>query len=190
MPAAIPSRGRPTVIPERPAEPPISLDDLFPVIYDELRRIAHRQLGHEATGHTLNTTGLVHEVYLRLQTDAGMSFTDRAHFFALAGRAMRRVLVDCARRFRSARRGGGIVPRLLEDRDVPLARAEELLDLDDALTHLEATMPRQARVVEFRFFAGLSEQEIARLLDVTERTVRRDWVSARAWLYDHLRTAT
>ncbi len=185
MPAAVPPSGRPTSTPERPAAPPISLDALFPVVYEELRRVAHRQLGAEATGHTLNTTGLVHEVYLRLHSGKAQ-FADRAHFFALAARAMRHVLVDCARRFRTARRGGGVVPIALDERDVSLARAEEMLDLDEALSRLERRVPRQAQVVEYRFFAGLSEEETATLLGITERTVRRDWVSARTWLYDTL----
>jgi RNA polymerase sigma factor (TIGR02999 family) len=187
MPAAIPPRGRPPSAAERPAESPISLDGLFPVVYDELRLIAHRQLGSEATGHTLNTTALVHEVYIRLESGAGADFVDKAHFFALAARAMRHVLVDFARRFRTARRGGGVVPLSLEDRDVPLARAEELLDLDEALTRLEQRDRRRAQVVELRFFAGLTEAETAAALGITERTVRRDWTAARAWLYDQLR---
>lgn len=187
MPAADQPRGRPSWTPERPAAPPVSLDGLFPVVYDELRRVAHRQLTHEVTGHTLCTTALVHEVYLRLHSGGGRAFTDRNHFFALAARAMRHVLVDCARRFRSGCRGGGDVPLALEDRDLPLCRAEELLDLDEALSRLETVMPRQARVVEFRYFAGLGEREVAEVLGVTERTVRRDWVQARAWLYDALR---
>lgn len=187
MPAAGPPRGRPTT-PERPTEPPVTLDGLFPVVYDELRRVAHRQLTSEATGHTLGTTALVHEVYLRLNAGDGVGFADRAHFFSLAARAMRHVLVDSARRFRSARRGGGVVPHTLDDRDLPLARAEEMLDLDEALSRLETLRPRQARVVELRFFAGLTESEAAEALGITERTVRRDWVDARHWLYDALRS--
>lgn len=190
MPARVPLRGRPAFDLERPAESPISLDDIFPVVYDELRRAAHRQLGHEATGHTLNTTALVHEVYLRLHDGRGTGFTDRAHFFALAARAMRHVLVDCARRFRSARRGNGAVPLPLDQRDVPLARAEDLLELDEALTALQAEMPRHALVVEYRFFGGFAEHEVAELLGITERTVRRDWTTAREWLYDRLRPAS
>jgi RNA polymerase sigma factor (TIGR02999 family) len=186
MLAAIPPGGRPTSTPERPAAAPIQLDALFPVVYDELRRVAHRQLGAEATGHTLNTTALVHEIYLRLNSGEAR-FADRAHFFAVAARAMRHVLVDCARRFRSTRRGGGVVPLALDDRDVSLIRAEEMLDLDEALSRLELLVERQAQVVEYRFFAGLSEAETAALLGITERTVRRDWVRARAWLYDALR---
>lgn len=187
MPAVDHPRGGPSSTPEPPAAPPVSLDCLFPIVYDELRRVAHRQLSHELTGHTLGTTALVHEAYLRLHSGGGRAFTDRNHFFALSARAMRHVLVDCARRFQSACRGGGDVPLALDDRDLPLSRAEELLDLDEALSRLEAVMPRQARVVEFRYFAGLGEREVAEVLGVTARTVRRDWVQARAWLYDALR---
>jgi RNA polymerase sigma factor (TIGR02999 family) len=187
MPAAVPPSGGPTSPPE-PSGEPVTLDGLFPVVYEELRRVAHRQLTSEVTGHTLNTTALVHEMYLRLHSRDGVAFTDRAHFFAVAARAMRHVLVDCARRFRSVRRGGGVVPLTLEARDLPLVRAEELLDLDEALSRLKLLHPRQASVVEVRFFAGLSEAEAAESLGVTERTVRRDWLAARRWLYDHLRS--
>lgn len=187
MPAATPPRGRPIATAERPAAPSISLDGLFPIVYDELRRVAHRQLASEATGHTLGTTALVHEVYLRLHTGRGATFADRAHFFALAARAMRHVLVDCARRFRSARRGGGVVPLPLDAANLPLTRAEGLLDLDRALSRLELQQPRQVQVIELRFFAGLTEAEVAELLGVTERTVRRDWSEARRWLYEALR---
>lgn len=184
MPADVPPGRRHPSTPEGGAS--IPLDGLFPVVYDELRRVAHRQLLDEATGHTLNTTALVHEVYLRLSTADGINFIDRAHFFGLASRAMRHVLVDCARRFRSARRGHGVTPLSLDERDVPLERAEEMLGVDEALTRLERHEPRQARVVELRFFAGLTEDEAADVLGVTPRTIRRDWAAAREWLFHEL----
>lgn len=161
----------------------VALDRLFAVMYDELRRVAHAQLRGEASGHTLGTTALVHEAYLRLVPTAGMSVVDRQHFFSLAARAMRRVLVDCARRYRGARRGHGQVPIGLHDELVGASsRADELLAIDMALTDLGALDARLARVVECRFFAGLNDEETAEVLGVTARTVRRDWVKARGWL--------
>jgi RNA polymerase sigma factor (TIGR02999 family) len=171
--------------PERDA--PVALDRLFPVVYDELRRVAHRQLRNEATGHTLGTTALVHEVYLRLASQRGATFADRNHFLALAARAMRHVLVDCARRFRGARRGGGQVPLELDEASAAaVTRADEMLHLDEALSRLGELEPRLAQVVECRFFAGLSEEETAAILGVTSRTVRREWVRAKEWLYREL----
>lgn len=168
----------------RPGDAPAALDRLFPVVYDELRRVAHRQLRGEATGHTLGTTALVHEVYLRLASQRDTPFADRSHFMALAARAMRHVLVDCARRFRGPRRGGGQLPvELDEAMAAALARADEMLELDEALSRLGDAEPRLAQVVECRFFAGLSEEETAEVLGVTSRTVRRDWVRAKTWLY-------
>ncbi len=165
------------------ADDEVALDRLFAVMYDELRRVAHAQLRAEATGHTLGTTALVHEAYLRLAPTPDLSFTDRQHFFALAARAMRRVLVDCARRFRGARRGHGqSLLRLHDELIGASSRADEMLAIDAALTELSALDPRLSRVVECRFFAGLSEEETADVLGVTARTVRRDWVKARGWL--------
>jgi RNA polymerase sigma factor (TIGR02999 family) len=164
-------------------DPRTALDRLFPVVYDELRRVAHRHLRHERTGHTLGTTALVHEVYLRLATERGVPFTDKAHFFALAARAMRHVLVDCARRYRGARRGGGEQHLMLEEASaVAVTRADEMLELDEALHRLADLDPRLAQIVECRFFGGLSEEETADAVGVTARTVRRDWTKARGWL--------
>lgn len=160
-----------------------ALDQLFPVVYDELRRVAHRHLWHERTGHTLSTTALVHEVYLRLATERRVPFTDRAHFLALAARAMRHVLVDCARRYRGFR-GGGRLDRLAleEDSLAAVTRADEMLELDEALSRLADLDPRLAQVVECRFFAGLTEEETANAVGITARTVRRDWTKAKGWL--------
>jgi RNA polymerase sigma factor (TIGR02999 family) len=142
--------------------------------------VAHRQLGREGGGHTLQTTALIHEAYLKLMSSGPVSASNRAHFLALAARAMRQVLVDYARRRKAAKRGGGIISLTLGDEPAPLdASAEDLLALDDALEQLER---RQRQVIEFRFFGGMEEKDIALVLGVSERTVRRDWVKARAWL--------
>jgi len=158
-----------------------ALDRLVPLVYDDLRRLAHRQLGREGGGHTLQTTGLVHEAYLKLAGGAGIGAANRAHFLAIAARAMRQVLVDYARRRKAEKRGGGVVNVTLNDGDQGMdVSSDDLLALDDILGQLEA---RQRQVVELRFFGGLEEKDIAEALGVSERTVRRDWVKARAWLY-------
>ena len=154
-------------------------DDLFGLIHDDLRRRAHRwSRGPDAT---LSTTALVHETWLRL-ADAELSLNDRAHFFRIAARAMRRVLIDAARRNDAQKRGDGIANATL-DTDLPIPTASiDVLALDQALERLAASEPRLARIVELHFFAGLDFVEIARLLDLSERTVGRDWRTARALL--------
>jgi len=164
--------------------------DLVPLVYDELHAIARRQLRRERDSHTLNTTALVHEAYLRLVKQRHAHWVDRAQFFAIASRVMRRILIDYARQHRARKRGGqdervpidGLDPR----EEIRLAevgeRAELLISLDDALTSLAAIDKRLARVVECRFFGGLSEEETAAALGVTARTVRRDWLKAKDWL--------
>ena len=172
---------------------PDAMDRLLPLVYGELRRVAHRQLAAEPAGHTLSTTALVHEAYLRLERQTRAQWVDRAHFFAVAARVMRRVLVDYARRHWAQRRGGAGRQRVaLDDADdagalTVAARADELLALDEALVRLAALDERLARVVECRFFAGLSEAETAEALGVSQRTVSRDWTMARGWLYQELR---
>ena len=162
---------------------PEAMERLFSTVYKELRRIAHRQLQLERTGHTLGTTGLVHETYLRLVDQTRVEWRDRAQFFGAAAWAMRRRLVDYARRNRAARRGGGSVRLTLND-DVPAAeRSEMLLALDESLDRLTALDRRLGQVVECRYFGGLTEQETAEVLGVTRRTVQRDWAKARGWLY-------
>jgi RNA polymerase sigma factor (TIGR02999 family) len=162
-------------------------DRLYSAVYDELRRIAHRQLQGERPGHTLGTTGLVHETYVKLVDLARVEWKDRGHFFRIASGAMRRILVDYARRHRAARRGGGIPPAFLDDHVGAAERGELLIALDDALERLSAVSERLSHVVECRFFGGLTEQETAEALEVTTRTVQRDWAKARAWLYLELR---
>ena len=173
---------------------PGALDRLVPLVYADLTRMAHRQLGLEPAGHTLSTTALVHEAYLRLVDQTRAQWADRAQFFAVAAHVMRRVLVDHARRHRAGRRGGehrrAVSLDVLDSAGAgSLAtgeRAHVLLGVDEALERLAALDPRQARVVECRFFGGLTEPETAEALGVTERTVARDWVKARGWLYQEL----
>lgn len=166
-----------------------SLDNLIPFIYDELLAMAHRQLGREAPGHTLQTTALVHEAYARLVDDTRLLRRGRPYFFAAAARAMRRVLVDHARRRQAQKRRAGHRPETLDEEMAGEVDAfsEELLDLEDALDRLAELEPRQVRVVECRFFVGLSVEETAEALDVSPRTVKYDWAMARAWLHSRLR---
>lgn len=163
---------------------PSARDALFPLVYEELRRIARRQLRRERDGHTLDTTGLVHEAYLKLVDQTRAEFADRSHFYAVAASAMRQVLVDYARRYRADKRGGA--PQRVSLTDAMLVaeeRADTLVALDDALRQLEGVDERLSRVVECRFFAGLTEEETAQVLGVTARTVRRDWTKAKGWLH-------
>lgn len=166
---------------------PGSLDRLVPLLYDELRAIAHRQLEREQGPRTLRTTALVHEAYLRLAGDDGVAGRGRAYFFAAAAKAMRRVLVDRARRRKATKRGGDAEVITLDSQDAAVdAFAVELLDLDRALRRLERRSGRQAQVVEYRFFGGMSVLETAEALGVSTRTVESDWAMARAWLFDAL----
>ncbi len=162
---------------------PDALDRVFPLIYDELHRIAHAQLEREPEGHTLNTTALVHEAYIRLVDITRVEWRDRVHFLSMAARAMRRILIDYARRHKRARRGGGVRPVTLDEALVAADhQADTLLALDLALEQLASLNQRLVRVVECRFFGGLTEDETAEALQVNARTVRRDWVKARGWL--------
>jgi RNA polymerase sigma factor (TIGR02999 family) len=168
-----------------------ALDRLFPLVHDDLRTIAARLLRHEAPGHTLQPTDLVHEAYLRLAGGPSATPEDRAHFLAIAARAMRHLLVDHARRRRAAKRGGGASPVRITNEQVGVDLSfDELLALDDALERLGALDPRLRQVVECRFFGGLTEPETAQALGVTTRTVQRDWARARAWLYSELYPAS
>jgi RNA polymerase sigma factor (TIGR02999 family) len=172
------------------------LDRLFVLLQDELRGVAHRRLEGERLGHTLSTTALVHEAYLRLASQQRVEWAERGHFFALAAQAMRRILIDYARRHKRMRervRYDSADANAGTDGDrqaVQLAaaqRGDELLALDEALDRLAAVDERLSLVVECRFFAGYTETETAEALGVTPRTVARDWVKAKAWLYDELR---
>jgi RNA polymerase sigma factor (TIGR02999 family) len=164
-----------------------AFDRLFERVYGELKRIARRELAGAARPETLNTTALVHETYAKLARGERWSTTDRAHFLALTARAMRQVLVDHARARLRRKRGGGAFALTLDEIEVPIAeKAEELVALDEALDRLEAADPTLARLVEQRFFAGLSVEEIAGLRAVSDRTVKRHWRMARAFLFDEL----
>jgi RNA polymerase sigma factor (TIGR02999 family) len=161
----------------------VAIDRLLPVIYEELRRIAHYRLRAEQTGNTLETTGLVHEAYLRLVGSAHLEFENRAHFLAIAAQAMRHILIDSALARRTQKRGGGVQPLSIDV--VPIVaeeRSEEVLALDEALQRLSAINERQARVVECRYFGGMNIEETALALDMSPATVKRDWLLARAWL--------
>ena len=163
-----------------------AMERLLPLVYEDLRRIAHRQLAGERDGHTVSTTALVHEAYLRL-VDRNADWSNRAQFFAVAAQAMRLVLVDYARQHRAAKRGGALRQVPLDDAMLVVEeRADLLLGLDEALTRLAALDARQGRVVECRFFGGLTEEETAEVLGVTARTVRRDWIKAKGWLHQEL----
>lgn len=167
-----------------------AVDRLVPILYEELRRIAHRRMRGERSGHTLETTALVHEAYFELAGLDRMEWKSRAHFLAVAARAMRRVLIDHAVARNAQKRSGKLraIP-LDEVPDLALVtgqRAEELLALDEALGRLAATNERQARVVECRYFAGMSVEETAEALQTSPATVKRDWTIARAWLHREL----
>jgi RNA polymerase sigma factor (TIGR02999 family) len=160
---------------------------IFPVVYDELRRLAHGYLAREGTGRTLGTTELVHEAYLRLIDSSRVEWAGRAHFMGIAAVAMRRILVERARARRSLKRGGAQRPLPLELIDVGAEdRAEWLLALDEALDRLRSLDERQARVVECRFFGGMTEEETAEAIGIGLRTAKRDWARAKSWLYQEL----
>jgi RNA polymerase sigma factor (TIGR02999 family) len=160
-----------------------ALEQLTPRVYDELRRIAGHFMQGERPGRTIQTTALVHEAYLKLIDVTNVDWQHRAHFFAVSAQIMRRILLDRARRRVAAKRGG-VAPRLNLDEvlDIGSGRARELIALDDALNALAKVDPRKARVIEMRFFAGLSVEETAEVLKVSSDTVKRDWRLARAWL--------
>jgi len=165
-----------------------ALDRLTPLVYPELRRLARHYMRREASGNTLQTTALVHEAYLRLVDALGVDWQDRAHFFAVSAQMMRRILVDAARARGSAKRGGGrhtnhsTAVNLDNIADLGAQRDTGLIALDDALNVLAQMNPRHARVVELRFFGGLSVEETASVLKISPQTVMRDWKLAKAWL--------
>jgi RNA polymerase sigma factor (TIGR02999 family) len=164
-----------------------ALEELVPLVYKELRRLAHYHLRRERDGHTLQTTALVHEVYLRLCHQDEAQWESRAHFFAVAARMMRRILVDHSRRHGAEKRGAAAVHAPLDDAlTIPVQQQFDLIALDGALEQLAAFDARKCQVVEMRFFTGLRAREIAAVLKTTEATVRRDWIIAKAWLYRYL----
>lgn len=164
---------------------------LMPLVYDELRRQARSYLAKERGSHTLQPTALVHEAFLRLIDQTRVSWQSRAHFFGLAANMMRRVLVDYARAHASEKRGGAAVRLSIEDVQIPLEqRAADLIALDEALERLAEFDQRKSQIVEMRFFGGLTDEEIAEVLQVSTRTVLRDWKTARLWLYRELSANT
>jgi RNA polymerase sigma factor (TIGR02999 family) len=161
-----------------------ALDALVPLVYKELRRLAHFQLRHERADHTLQSAALVHEAYLRLVGLNPPQWESRTHFFAIAAQLMRQILVDYARRHRTAKRGGSVCKVPVEDAAMtPKKKDVDVIALDDALQALARIDPRQSRVVELRFFAGLSLEEISQALEIAPATAQRDWTAARAWLH-------
>jgi RNA polymerase sigma factor (TIGR02999 family) len=165
-----------------------ALDQLVPLVHEELRRRARRAMFHERADHSLQPTALVNEVYLRLVDMGQVEWNDRAHFLALAARLMRRILVDLARSRRTQKRGGPVNVSLDESSMISSGRGrEDLVALDDALNALAALDPRRSQVVELRFFAGMDVDETAEVLKVSRRTVMRDWTLARTWLFRELR---
>lgn len=167
---------------------PQAAEKLLPLVYEELRQVAARQLAHERPGQTLQATALVHEAYLRVVGGGVDLWQNRRHFFAAAAEAMRRILVERARRKRRVRHGGGRLRVELDANDIPLDDpAVDLLALDEVLDRLAAEDPPKAELVKLRFFAGLSEQEAADVLGISRATAARHWAYARAWLFDRLR---
>lgn len=164
-----------------------ALDRLVPLVYQELRRIARNFMRRQNPGHTLQTTDLVNEAFLNLVDSSRVNWQSRTHFFAIAAQLMRRVLVDAARRKNSRKRGGDHL-RVTFDEGVDIARENntDLVALDEALTRLFQLNPRHGRIVELKYFAGLTEEQIAHTLDISERTVRRDWTVAKTWLFREL----
>ena len=166
-----------------------ALTDLLPIIYDELRRVAHQYLQREHTDQTLQTTALVHEAYLKLIDQRSVNWQNRAHFFAIVAQAMRRILIDNARRRTAGKRGKGEKISLEDVATVSTQKHQSLLALDEALHELEKIDPQQSRIIELRYFGGLTIEETATAMDISPATVKREWAMARAWLYKALTTA-
>jgi RNA polymerase sigma-70 factor (ECF subfamily) len=167
-------------------------DELLPRVYQELRRQAQRYLRHERPEHSLQATDLVHEVYIRLTGNQEGEWNSRSHFFAVAARIMRRILTDHARQNHAAKRGGGL-PKFSLDETIRIGSPQPdgvLAQLDEAMLRLAKFSPRQAQIVEMRFFGGMTEDEIAHVLQLSVRTVKRDWSVAKAWLYGELNSSS
>lgn len=161
-----------------------ALAQLMPLVHAELRRIAQRQMGRERAGHTLQATALVNEAYLKLAGEGGFEWHDRAHFFAVCAQVMRHILIDHARAHARDKRGGGAIQVSLNDVAViDAGPAEDVVALDEALRELETLDPQKGRIVELRYFGGLTIEETAEVLGISPRTVRREWRRAKAWLF-------
>jgi RNA polymerase sigma-70 factor, ECF subfamily len=164
-----------------------AFDELMPLVYDQLRKLAKNYMRQQRPGHTLQTTALVNEAYLKLIDSSRVNWQNRTHFFAISAQLMRRVLVDFARAKNSLKRGGERIQVTLDEKiEVPTEKPLDLVALDEALQTLAKMNERQAKIVELRYFGGLSEEEIAETLGISYRTVRRDWNIAKAWLYREL----
>jgi RNA polymerase sigma factor (TIGR02999 family) len=164
-----------------------ALNELVPLVYDELRRVAERQIRRERQGHTLGASGLVNEAYLKLVDQIRVDWQSRQHFYSVAARAMRQILIDYARRRKAEKRGAGWDRTSIGEKQIGLnSPLEELLALDEALDRMGAMDERMRQVVEYRYFCGLTEKETSELLGVNLRTIQRDWLKARAWLYREL----
>jgi RNA polymerase sigma-70 factor, ECF subfamily len=164
-----------------------ALDDLYPLVYDELHRLARRYMSRERKGHTLQTTALINEAYVRLVDQRNVQWANRSHFFAISAQIMRRILIDHARRQTYAKRGGGARQVSLEETAVVVQDdLSEFVRLDEALKSLAELDPRRSQVVELKYFGGLNNDEIAGVLKISKNTVIRDWNMARAWLYRQL----
>jgi len=167
-----------------------ALGELTPLVYEELRRLAHHHMGREHPDHTLQTTALVNEAYLRLAGQTSPNFTNRSHFFAVAAQAMRQILINYAKASQSQKRGGGAIKVELDEAAiVSPEQSKAIVDLHEAIERLGALDSRKARVVELKYFGGLNHDEIAEVMKISTVTVRRDWVFAKAWLYDELHSA-
>ena len=164
-----------------------ALDELYPLVYDELHRLARRYMSRERKGHTLQTTALINEAYVRLVDQRSVQWANRSHFFAISAQIMRRILIDHARRHAYAKRGGGAQQVSLDETaTVAPGNLSEFLRLDEALKSLAELDPRRSQVVELKYFGGLNNDEIAGVLKISKNTVTRDWNMARAWLYRQL----
>ena len=164
-------------------------EQLLPYVYDELRRQARMMMASERGNHTLQPTALVHEAFIKLSKDSGIAWLNRSHFFGIASRLMRQILIDHARLHATAKRGNRPIHFSLDDVQVPIdERADSLLELNEVLDRLAELDEQQATIVEMRFFGGMTNEEIAENLDISERTVVRDWQAARLWLYRELNT--
>lgn len=166
-----------------------ALQALLPVVYDELRGLAHRYLQKERPDHTLQSTALVHEAYLRLVKQGGGDFQNRAHFLAVCAQLMRQILVEYARSRNAAKRGGGHNVTLIEGIALAKSRSVDLIALDDALSALAKFDSQQSRIVELRFFGGLTIEETSRVLDISPATVKREWATAKVWLHHEMSRA-
>ncbi|MCC7308431.1 MAG: sigma-70 family RNA polymerase sigma factor [Acidobacteria bacterium] len=164
-----------------------ALDELLPIVYNELRRLAHTYLRNERKDITLQTTALVHEAYMKLIDQRSVDFRNRAQFFALSAQAMRRILIDNARSHRAEKRGSGLKVSLEDAGEVSAAAKDNLIELDLALNELEEFDAAQAKIVELRYFGGLTIEETAEVMKISPATVKREWTMARAWLYEKVK---